>query len=142
MNRFYTFTLVISILFSVVGFKANIKESGLQARAVAENKHIVVYFSGSDWCSVCHKFKKGFLSAPMVDSLLQNHFVYYVADFPQRKKLDKETTSLNEDLAERLNPDGIFPLLVIADSALNVKQIITAKTPNDEAGRYLEGLSK
>lgn len=104
--------------------------SDLQTKAKSENKHIAVYFSGSDWCSICHQFKKKVLDAKEVDSLLNNKYVYHNADFPQRKKLEKELTATNEELAEKLNKEGVFPLLVIVDSDWNIKAKFrgTAKT--------------
>jgi thioredoxin-related protein len=120
-----------SVLLSSYYLKTN--NNSLQEKAKTSQKNIVVYFSGSDWCSVCHKFKKSLLAQPKVDSLLNSNYVYYVADFPQRSKLDAATTELNEALAERLNPEGVFPLLVIADEQLNIKESITARTPESES---------
>ncbi|PSK93455.1 thioredoxin family protein [Taibaiella chishuiensis] len=94
---------------------------GLRNDARQHEKNIAVYFSGSDWCTNCHRFRRNVLEQDTIKSLLDNGYVYYVADFPQRKKLDKETVSLNEALAEKLNPDGVFPVLVLTDSDWNIK---------------------
>jgi thioredoxin-related protein len=83
-------------------------------------KNIAVYFSGSDWCINCHQFKKSILDNAAVMSLLDSTYIYYVADFPQRTKLDQELVKLNEALAAKLNPDGIFPVLIIADNKWNI----------------------
>jgi thioredoxin-related protein len=98
--------------------------AALTNKAQSEHKNIAVYFSGSDWCSVCYQFKKGFLATPKVDSILTNHYVYYNADFPQRKKLVDSVLLMNEGLAEKLNADGVFPKLVVADENMKVKAII------------------
>jgi len=95
--------------------------SGLQQKALSENKNIAVYFCGSDWCSICYKFKEETLQVPVIDSLINADFVYYTADFPQRKKLEKTIVTANEFLAEKLNPAGEFPVLVITDANWNVK---------------------
>lgn len=138
MKKYYSKVLTGLLgLLLLLSFKTMITNH-IQTKAQQEKKNIVVYFSGSDWCSVCHKFKKSFLAQSKVDSLLNNHYVYYVADFPQRSKQDKETVTLNETLAEKLNPEGVFPLLVIADADLKIKEKITAKTPVEVAEKHLE----
>ncbi len=88
----------------------------LTTKANTENKNIAVYFSGSDWCTNCHKFKEQTLQLTEVNERLNRDYIYYTADFPQRKKLDTSTTEANKFLAERLNPGGEFPVLVITDS--------------------------
>lgn len=110
--KLIAFISVVLLSFSVTEDIA----SGLQERANIQNKNIAVYFCGSDWCSVCHKFRRETLSIPEIDSLLHGDFVYYEADFPQKAKQSESLVAANEFLAERLNPAGEFPVLVIADA--------------------------
>lgn len=115
--------LILLSIFAGFGLKASIPaiSAGLQEKSKTEKKYIAVYFCGSDWCAVCHKYKKETLETPVIDSILQNDFIYYTADFPQRAKLSKEVIESNEFLAEKLNKGGIFPLLVITDEQFEVK---------------------
>jgi thioredoxin-related protein len=112
------------LLLSATKTAFNTATNDLQNKAAESKKNIVVYFCGSDWCSLCNNFKKGFLSNTNVDALLKNDYVYYIADFPQRKKLEKSVVQLNESLAEKLNTEGHFPKLVIADDKLHIKAVI------------------
>jgi len=116
------FVLCFLLLFSTTENAPTI--DSFSKKAVEEHKEIAVYFSGSDWCTNCHQFSKAILAQDSVKDLLENHFVYYIADFPQRKKLEKETRLLNDSLAEKLNPEGHFPLLVITDEHWNIKAMI------------------
>lgn len=93
----------------------------IQQKAIDEKKNIAVYFCGSDWCSSCHKFKNTVLAQPAIDSLLKQGYVFYEADFPQRKKQADSTKTLNDFLAEKLNPNGVFPALVISDENFRIK---------------------
>lgn len=111
-------------------------ELGKQAQAA--NKNIAVYFSGSDWCVNCYGFKKKYLENESIKVILENDFIYYNADFPQRKKLAKEIVAVNEALAEKLNPEGIFPLLVIADAQLNILSTISPGEQADAAYQKIE----
>lgn len=95
--------------------------SFLREKAMEKHQNIAVYFSGSDWCSSCRQFKEKVLSQPTIDSLLNHGYVFYVADFPQRKKLPDSTRVFNDFLAEKLNPAGIFPALVLTDENLAVQ---------------------
>ncbi|WP_222165042.1 thioredoxin family protein [Edaphocola aurantiacus] len=113
------FTLSTVLLLSASSPAPDQPYIQLTEMAAQSQKRIAVYFSGSDWCANCHQFKKKYLDQSAVQQTLQDHYVYYIADFPQRKKLSKEETAMNEALAEKLNPEGIFPLLVIADDQLN-----------------------
>ncbi len=109
---------ILTLLASL--FLAN-DASFLQEQARQKQQNIAVYFSGSDWCASCHKFKEKVLSQPTIDALLTKRYVFYVADFPQRKKLADSTRLLNEFLAEKLNPAGIFPSLIVADEHLTIQ---------------------
>lgn len=126
--------LILLSLFAGFGLKAAnpVISAGLQEKSKAEKKYIAVYFCGSDWCAVCHKYKKETLETPVIDSLLKNAFIYYTADFPQRAKLSKEVVESNEFLAEKLNKGGIFPLLVITDSNLEIKHIFKRGAVSNE----------
>jgi|GEM_PF-3122875 len=134
--------IALSLLLVLVSFRSEKEEivSGLQKQAVSQEKNIAVYFSGSDWCSVCKKFKSETLNVPEIDSLLKNSFIYYTADFPQRTKLDKSIVQANELLAEKLNPGGNFPLLVITDASLNVKAVIRYGNPSPKVIEELQKL--
>lgn len=116
--------MIKALLISLLLLPGIATDNPLQEQATREHKNIVVYFSGSDWCSICHQFKARVLNAPAVDSLLQQKYVYYVADFPQRKKLEASIKERNEGLADKLNKNGVFPLLVVADEHLTVQAIL------------------
>jgi len=120
------YLILLVSFFTLSAFQAvpDHKVEDLGKNAQAAHKNIAVYFSGSDWCVNCYGFKKKYLEQESIKTILENDFIYYNADFPQRKKLDKATVSVNEALAEKLNPEGVFPLLVIADAQLNILNTI------------------
>lgn len=85
--------------------------------AARENKHILISFSGSDWCGPCIKMKKEVFESEAFLSIAKNQLVLVRADFPRSKKnqLSKEQTKNNEGLAEKYNPLGKFPYTVLLD---------------------------
>lgn len=131
-------------LFCSLLFLSGEPEQALKLKedALREKKHIAVYFCGSDWCRSCLLFKSETLNVPEVDRLLKEHFVFYVADFPQHKKLDRATVQTNEYLAEKLNPQGVFPVLVIADAEWNVKAQIYRNHSLSSVMEKLEALQQ
>lgn len=128
--------LIAAIMMMAVEYES---PASLQQKAKEQNKNIVIWFCGSDWCAICHQFKARVLDEPVVDTLIRQKFVYYTADFPQRKKLDKAVVRTNEFLAEKFNQEGSFPKLVITDENFVLKAIV----PNDaDAATAAEILEK
>jgi thioredoxin-related protein len=141
MTKFLKRLFLVSFalfLCSSAGVSSDKDDLSIVKKAKESNKYIAVYFSGSDWCAICHVFKNEFVEQKEVAPILNADFVYYNADFPQRKKLAKDITATNDVLAEKLNPNGIFPLLVIADENLNVKKVITKAMGYDKAMEALK----
>ncbi|RXR19398.1 thioredoxin [Flavobacterium amnicola] len=87
-------------------------------KAKTENKKVLLYFSGSDWCAPCVKFKKQYILTDPFIAFSSENLVTYNADFPRLKKnqLTKEITQENEALAEKYNNTGIFPLILLLDT--------------------------
>ncbi|MCF0075307.1 thioredoxin family protein [Dyadobacter sp. CY261] len=110
-------TLMLAFLSSPLGdWKLNFAEAKTQANA--DHKMILLNFSGSDWCGPCIKLKKEVFESEVFVSYASEKLVLVRADFPRQKKnqLSKEQVAHNEDLADRYNPKGLFPLTVLIDS--------------------------
>lgn len=90
--------------------------------AKTENKSVLLYFSGSDWCAPCVKFKKFIVNTPEFQTFATENLVIYNADFPRlsKNKLAKEVEKENETLADKYNSKGIFPLILLLDTEGNV----------------------
>ena len=90
--------------------------------AKTENKSVLLYFSGSDWCAPCVKFKKFIVNTPEFQTFATENLVIYNADFPRlsKNKLAKEVEKENETLADKYNSRGIFPLILLLDADGNV----------------------
>lgn len=109
--------------------------------AKQEHKKVLFFFSGSDWCSPCVKFKKTFIDNDDFRTFAQNNLIVFNADFPRQKKnaLTKEQTTENEALAEKYNPNGLFPLIILLDE--NGKIINKwEKLPSETVSEFIEKL--
>lgn len=113
-------TLLIALFaFIVLGSPQWITDMNkAKVDAAAANKMIVLNFSGSDWCGPCIKLKQEVLDSPEFLKYAENELVLVRADFPRQKKnqLDAKQTAHNEMLAEKYNPKGKFPLVVLINS--------------------------
>jgi len=86
-------------------------------KAKDTNKTIILVFSGSDWCAPCIKLEKDIWRSETFQEYAKTNFVMLRADFPRKKanKLPKEQENKNALLAEKYNPNGYFPSVVILD---------------------------
>lgn len=109
------FILLIWLLPAPIIWSGNYDEAAKQAKK--EHKHILINFSGSDWCSPCIRLRKEILETPEFETYASDQLVLVRADFPRQKKnrLPIAQVKLNEALAERFNPDGKFPYTLLLD---------------------------
>ncbi len=114
--------LFISLNIQAQNWLTNFDEAGKIAKN--ENKKIILSFQGSDWCAPCIKLNHDFFSTEEFKKYAKEHFVMLKVDFPRRKKnrLSKEQQKHNNQLAEKYNQNGYFPLVVVLDKNLKVLQ--------------------
>ena len=86
-----------------------------QTQVEDQGKNLLMVFSGSDWCKPCIKLKQEVLQSPDFKFYWDEHLVLLELDFPYKKKnkLDKTQTKHNEELADRYNEEGVFPLVLL-----------------------------
>ncbi|MBJ7393104.1 MAG: thioredoxin family protein, partial [Chthoniobacterales bacterium] len=56
-----------------------------KARAVTEKKHVLLDFTGSDWCSWCVKIDKEIFAKPDFKTFSAKNLLLVELDFPQGK---------------------------------------------------------
>ncbi|MDN5216048.1 thioredoxin family protein [Fulvivirgaceae bacterium BMA12] len=95
-----------------------------QARSVAEaeDKPILIYFSGSDWCKPCIKLSEQVFEREEFRFYARENLILLKLDFPRYKRNQLSTAQAdhNEALAARFNREGDFPLVLIIDKHENV----------------------
>ncbi len=112
-------------------------------KAADEDKPIVLVFSGSDWCAPCIRLKRHIFDSEEFKSYAAEHYVMYDADFPRKKKnqLPQEKLNVNKSLAEKYNPKGYFPLVVVMDKNQNVLGT-TGFVARTSPEKYIKTLNK
>lgn len=88
-----------------------------KSKAEASNGVILLVFAGSDWCAPCIKLDRLVFQSPEFQKYADENLILYKADFPRKKvnSLSPELTKANNVLAEKFNPKGYFPLVLVLD---------------------------
>ena len=84
--------ILITLLAATVFWQVNAAESTwltdlpkAEAQAKADNKIILMDFTGSDWCGWCIKFKKEVLDTKEFQDYAAKNVVLVEVDFPNKK---------------------------------------------------------
>ena len=83
-------------------------------KARAEDRAVLVNFTGSDWCGWCIKLKKEVFDQAAFKQFADRNLVLVEIDFPRRKKLPAAQQQTNEQLAKQHGIRG-FPTILVFD---------------------------
>lgn len=86
-----------------------------QQEAKANNKFLLLNFTGSDWCGWCIKFDREVLSRPQFKDYARDNLVLVELDFPRAKPQSPELRKQNRELAQQYEVVG-FPTIVVLNS--------------------------
>jgi len=113
-NCIVSFLFIGALCFSVT-CSAQVQNNAEEAFRMSSetNKPVLLVFAGSDWCANCIRFEKKILSATDFQTFAQDNLVILKADFPQRTSLSTALQEQNASLAEKYNPQGEFPYLLL-----------------------------
>ncbi len=107
-------------------------------KAEAENKHIVIDFSGSDWCGWCKRLEKEVFNTDEFRKGAKDKYVLLMVDSPNDTSLlTKRAQEQNPKLVDKFGVEG-FPTVVV----LNPKGEEVARMGYEKGGpkKYLEKL--
>ena len=114
MKLFISFLLPLAVSFT--NWHYNLDEAKQIARK--EHRHILLNFSGSDWCGPCIRMHKEIIESDAFTKLADTDLVLVNADFPRSKKnqLPAKQQELNNAMADQYNPKGDFPLTLLLNA--------------------------
>ena len=84
MKKWLMWLAVVSMsagVFAADGWETDFAKAS--AKAKAEGKHILIDFSGSDWCGWCIKLDKEVFSKKAFKSYAKENLILVLADFPR-----------------------------------------------------------
>jgi len=83
-----------------------------QQEAKANDKLVLLDFTGSDWCGWCKLLDKEIFSQPKFKEYASKNLVLVEVDFPRLKEIAKATRVQNERLALKYKVQG-FPTIIV-----------------------------
>lgn len=78
-------------------------------KARAENKTLMMYLTGSDWCGYCQMLMKEVFNTPVFLSWAERNVVRLYVDLPKLKRLSPAIEQQNALLMRQYNPQGAVP---------------------------------
>jgi protein disulfide-isomerase len=115
MKKYFLITVL-----SLLGLQATLHAGGAwltdfeaaKVQAVAEQKPLLLDFTGSDWCPPCMMMNKEVFSKKAFLDFAAANLVLVKLDFPRGKEQSAELMAQNKALAEKYRIEG-FPTIMI-----------------------------
>src|SRR5689334_21764485 len=114
--RLFSLLITACLLNLAGGWGTDLEDA--KKTAEKEHKLILLNFSGSDWCGPCIKMHDEIFESDAFKKLAENDLVLVNADFPRlhKNQLSKDQQKKNDKLADKYDPEGIFPMTVLLSS--------------------------
>jgi thioredoxin-related protein len=112
--------ILITLLAATLYWQVNAADTWLtdlpkaEAQAKAENKIVLMDFTGSDWCPWCIKFKKEVLDDQKFLDYASKNVVLVEVDFPRKTEQSADLKKANAALNDQYKVNG-YPTLVVLD---------------------------
>jgi len=109
--------------------------------AKAQNKYLLLDFTGSDWCGFCKMLDKEVFATPQFGNWAKKYVVLVQVDFPHQTPLSPAVKTQNSELASKYPVNG-YPSIVIIkpDGQELAKQV--GYHPGSGAQAYISGLEE
>ena len=135
-------TLVVAVAISTCTFAADGWMTDLEkakAKAKADNKYILIDFSGSDWCGWCVKLDKEVFSQKAFQKYAKDNLVLVLVDWPQRTPDSKEVKAKSKPIMEKYGIQSFPTVLILSPDGKTL-----AKTGYQDGGpeAYVEHIKK
>ncbi|MBI4975847.1 MAG: thioredoxin family protein [Spirochaetes bacterium] len=116
MNKRTLFTIVLGAMVSLM-WAAPIRWETDYAQALAEaqktSKHLLLNFTGSDWCPWCFRLRDEVFATPEFQKYAEKNLICVELDFPRAKKQSDTLKKQNQELARQFGVPGFPTVLVL-----------------------------
>lgn len=84
--------------------------------AKAQNKLVLLDFTGSDWCGYCKLLDNEVFTQQSFKDFANKNYILVTVDFPHEKQLPDDVKQQNDALNQRFHIEG-FPTLIVLDAS-------------------------
>ncbi len=113
-----------------------------QEIAKKQNKPVLVYFTGSDWCTPCKMLKADFFNHPDFKQKSKS-FVLVMIDYPRRIDIISESQfAYNKEVVAKYNKSRTFPKLIILNNKGKKKDEISGYSSLRDTRNHFEFLDR
>ena len=110
--------------------------------AKAQNKDILVLFTGSDWCQPCMLLKKNIFTKNEFKKFVSSKFILVELDFPSDESLLSEEQKKHNDKWKEVLDITAFPSMYLVDSNASAYALLTGYDQKIDAAGYISRLSQ
>lgn len=111
-------------------------------KAQNEQKNLLVYFTGSDWCPPCKMLKKDFFETEEFKALSDEYVLLYV-DLPRGRNLISSDQLLhNQKVLAKLNKRSVFPLITILSGKEKILDELSGYHMDGDTKKHLKFIEK
>lgn len=112
------------------------------AQAEKEDKNVLLYFTGSDWCAPCKMLKKDLFDTAEFQDISDNYVLLYI-DIPMNRDLiSAEQLQHNKEVSAKHNRKNSVPLLTILNATGKELDAYSGYSMNGETRYHLDLLKK
>ena len=145
--KYFALLILFPILVLAQDQRSNTQETGwltdynsAQKLAKKTNSNILMYFTGSDWCSPCKALKKDLFDTAKFKEVAKDYVLLYV-DLPRKKEsLSAEEMKQNKELLSQWNKKGIFPLISLISTEEKEVATLSGYGTKGDVEKYLDFL--
>lgn len=83
-------------------------------KAKAENKFVLLEFTGSDWCPPCMKLRQEAIMQPAFQDYVKSNLIFLEVDQPRKTELPPAVGATNDILMGQFNIEA-FPTLILVN---------------------------
>ncbi len=104
-------------------------------------KPLLLFFTGSDWCSVCKKLENAVLHEAEVVSLIESEFIPVMLDYPRSFQLNEELTRQNDELNKQFTIQGYPTVIACCDNEKPYGLLLGYSGNRDETIQNLKSMA-
>lgn len=110
--------------------------------AEKEDKNVLLYFTGSDWCAPCKMLKKDLFDTTEFQDIAKNYILLYI-DIPMNRDIiSAEQLQHNKEVSAKHNRKNAVPLMAILNAEGKELEAYSGYGMNGKVQQHLNLLKK